>query len=290
MHSIVSELWDEWSSFPPGDEETASWETAGLVAGLGGKSHDDGENCRLSSSRLWCLRRLTTLWKNSRWNRRLNIAGCMRVPASMKGRVELVVPREVCDEIGLLTGREGWDWLRGVWGSCGALYVPKSGYYLVLRIGRPDIAERVGQIMQKSRISWGERTVHGKREMILRDQQEIVTFLSKIGLTGVSLRMEDKAILRAMRDRANRMRNCDTANIKKALKTSEEQMKLALELRCSGILPTLPAHFRTLAETRLENPEATLSDLGALLSPPVTKSTVKYRWKRLSEYVNTTDE
>jgi DNA-binding protein WhiA len=115
----------------------------------------------------------------------------------------------------------------------------------------------------------------------LRNQQSIVTFLSKIGLTGVSLSMEDKAVLRAVRNQANRESNCDTANIKKSLKTAEEQMQLALELRRDGLVASLPERFRELVELRLEHPDATLTELGQLLNPPVTKSTVKYRWSRL---------
>jgi DNA-binding protein WhiA len=134
---------------------------------------------------------------------------------------------------------------------------------------------------------------HGKREFILRDQQGIVTFLSKMGLTGISLILEDKAILRTMRDQANRMRNCDTANIKKALKAAEEQTALAHTLLQSGLLSTLPpcfqSCFQSLIEARLEHPEESLAELGKRLSPPVTKSTVKYRWKRLLELLERSD-
>jgi DNA-binding protein WhiA len=138
-------------------------------------------------------------------------------------------------------------------------------------------------MLHKSRVSWRERPVHGKHEIILRDQEGIVSFLSKIGLANVSLRMEDKAILRSMRDQANRMRNCDTANIRKTLSAAEEQRELALKLLNKGLLATLPLPLKALVEARLEHPEESLSDLGSRLSPPVTKSTVKYRWRRLYE-------
>jgi DNA-binding protein WhiA len=138
-------------------------------------------------------------------------------------------------------------------------------------------------MLHRSRISWSERLVHEKREVILRDQGGIVSFLSKVGLSNVSLRVEDKAILRAMRDQANRMRNCDTANIKKTLSAADEQRELALKLIDKGLLAALPLPLKALVEARLEHPEESLSDLGGRLSPPVTKSTVKYRWKRLYE-------
>jgi DNA-binding protein WhiA len=231
---------------------------------------------------LWALRRLLKLWKNSQWKDTLNLAAYMRVPPDMKGRVELTLPQELYERAASAE-RESWDWVRGLWGGCGALYSPKSGYYLVMRTGAETALNRVKRMLQRSRVLWSERPVHGKYEIIMRDQEGIVSFLSKIGLINISLRVEDKAILRAMRDQANRMSNCDTANIKKTLSAAEEQRDLAMKLLNKGLLTTLPPPLRTLVEARLEHPEESLSDLGNRLSPPVTKSTVKYRWKRLYE-------
>jgi hypothetical protein len=290
VRSVVADLWDEWSSFPAEDEEASSQETAGLIAGLRfreKKETPEGEGRIVSggSARLWVLHRLLKLWKASRWVRELNLAACVRVPPEMKGRVGLDLPLNLYEEISAVTGRETWDWVRGVWGSCGALYAPRAGYYLVIRAAG-ESARRLAQILRRARISHSSRASRNAQEIILRNQQNIVTFLSKLGLTGVSLSMEDKAILRAVRSQANRESNCDTANIKKSLKAAEEQMELALALRRDGRLEALPERFRELAELRLQHPDATLSDLGQLLSPSVTKSTVKYRWGRLVEIVS----
>jgi DNA-binding protein WhiA len=295
----VEELWDEWSSFPIASEEAASAEAAGIIAGLrpgklrpgslrSGKAAGAKNFCDFGSSRLWVLHRLLRLWKNSRWAERLNLAGRMLVPESMKGRVRITLPKELHEEITQFAP-PGWEWVRGVWGSCGSLYMPKSGYYLVLRSTEENVIVRVGKILQKARIPRTERMLRGAWVIILRDQEEIVTFLSKIGLTGISLSVEDKAILRSMRDRANRMRNCDTANIRKSLRTAEEQMKLALKLQSDNLLDTLSPSFRSLVEARLKHPEASLSELGSALSPSVTKSTIKYRWKRLCEFMGEPD-
>jgi DNA-binding protein WhiA len=204
----------------------------------------------------------------------------------MKGRVGLDLPLSLYEEIVAVTGRETWDWVRGAWGSCGALYAPRAGYYLVMRAPGENAARRLVQLLRRSHVPHSSRAGRGARELILRNQQSIVTFLSKIGLTGVSLSMEDKAVFRAVRNQANRESNCDTANIKKSLKAAEEQIKLALTLQREGLIASLPERFRELVELRLQRPDATLSDLGKLLSPPVTKSTVKYRWSRLPKILN----
>jgi len=289
MRSAVAELWDEWAALPQGDEETDSSELAGLMAALPfKKSKEKSERAFLSTSRLWALRRLTKLWKNSWWKQDWNVASSLSVPLSMKGRVELSIPQDLYDAVAAHTGNsevDRWAWLRGVWGGCGSLYVPKTGYYLVIRACSAAMSRRAVQVLSKAGIYPSER-VYGKHELIVRAQQDIVDFLSKIGLSDISLHVEDKAILRAMRDQANKMRNCDTANINKSLKAAEEQSELAAELFRNGMVKTLPQNLRVLVEARLEYPVDSLSDLGRHLSPPVTKSTVKYRWERLRKFVD----
>jgi len=122
--------------------------------------------------------------------------------------------------------------------------------------------------------------------MCLRDQESIVTFLCNLGLPSSSLKLEDRVIMRSMTGQANRVRNCDTANIRRAVRVAEEQTRLASQASREGLLPLLPPALRQLAEARLANPEASLSELGEKLIPPIQKSTVKYRWARLSDYVS----
>ena len=277
-------FWDEWTSLPQEDEETSSSELAGLVAALPFKKRNSNF-VSLGTSRLWALRRMAKLWKNSMWKLEWNVASSLSVPLSKKGRVDLSMPRDLYDTVAAYVGNDRWVWVRGVWGGCGSLYVPKAGYYLVIRTRAETVARRVAQILRKAGISQSER-VYGKHELIVRNQQDIVTFLNKIGLTDISLRVEDKAILRSMRDQANKMRNCDTANINKALKAAEEQSDLAASLFRNGFVETLPQNLRVLVEARMEHPEESLSELGRRLSPPVTKSTVKYRWARLQKLIN----
>ena len=285
MNSIMAELWDEWTSLPQENEETDSSELAGLVAALPFKKKKGAEMAFLGTHRLWALRRLTKLWKNSRWKLEWNVASSLSVPPKMKGRVELSLPPDLYDAVAAYAGNDRWAWIRGVWGGCGSLYVPKAGYYLVIRARMETVARRVAQVLRRAGVSHSER-IYGKYELIIRDQQDIMAFLNKIGLTGISLRVEDKAILRAMRDQANRIRNCDTANINKALKAAEEQSELAVKLFRNDLVETLPQNLRVLVEARLEHPEESLSELGRRLSPPVTKSTVKYRWGRVQKFIS----
>ncbi len=294
MNSLAEELWDEWVIHPVEDPLQVEAECAGLLSGLAsGRGRDP---LQIGTSRLWAVRRLFRLWRRTSWAGRWSLAEALAVPQDMKGCVRIRLP----DDLPAMLESYGaelleaaspttlhWSWLRGFWGGCGGLYVPRSGYYLVLRVSSPSAAAILKGLLPRTHIVWQRRLLHGTHEMILRDQQKIVTFLSRLGLTGISLRLEDMAIMRSMRDRANRIRNCDTANIKRTLKVAEEQTALALRIRDAGLVERLPPALRQLVEARLGNPEASLAELGEGLSPPITKSTVKYRWQRLSGYVGT---
>ncbi len=86
-----------------------------------------------------------------------------------------------------------------------------------------------------------------------------------------------------MRDRANRLVNCDASNIRKTLEAAEWQLEIAKVFQNEKVWATLPEPLKELIETRMQYPSATLTELGQLLSKPVSKSTVKYRWQKLKE-------
>ena len=86
-----------------------------------------------------------------------------------------------------------------------------------------------------------------------------------------------------MRNRANKLVNCDSANINKSLAVAQNQLQTIKKLETQGLVETLPEHLKELVFLRKENPSATLGELGQFLSRPITKSTVKYRWRKLEE-------
>lgn len=292
MHSLVEGLWDEWGACSVEGVPLLEAECAGLLTGL---LPMRGDPLALGTSRLWIARRLLRLWRRTSWFDEWNIAEDLSIPTERHGgKVRIRIPDAFRERLLAMAAdlaaapslaEEHWAWLRGLWGNCGGLYLPRAGYYLVLRVALPATAEALGKMLDRTRIPWKTRIFRGASEMILRDQESIVTFLCNLGLSAVSLRLEDKAIVRSMRDQANRVSNCDTANIRRALRVAEEQTRLAQEIVREGLLHDLPPVMRSLVEARLDNPEASLAELGEKLSPTLTKSTVKYHWNRLQDYV-----
>ena len=173
--------------------------------------------------------------------------------------------------------KEIWFFLKGLWGSSGSLYFPKNGYYLSLSTKVPD------SILQSTKLSW---TTH-KNALTLRNHDDITTFLYNVGLKESALEFEEMAIIRAARNRANLVSNYDTANIARSVRASSQQLKLAEKIISQGKLSNLPDKLREILELRLNYPSETLEGLGEKAQPPVSKSTVKYRWKRLERLMLT---
>ena len=277
--------WDEWFSMPR-DVKGAAFELAGLLSGL--SKQNCGDEIILSSSRIWAFRRAILLCKHIN-PKTINLAQCIEIPPNYKGKIKLTLNEDVFTRLvsvnPLLSKRKSWHWLRGLYGSSGNIFSPKSGYYLVLRIREEDVADKTGLLLELGKCNFSRRFINGANELMIRKQENIVHFLSGIGMNGLTLKIEDTAIFRAMKDIANKIVNCDSANISKSLKVAEEQVAAAKKIQTMKVYEKLPKRFKELIEVRLENPEATLSEIGSFLNPPVSKSTVKYRWDRLLDLV-----
>ena len=279
-------VWDEWFSLPI-DAKGAAFELAGLLLGFSKRSCGDVKI--LSGSRVWAFKRAILLCKQINTDKTVNLAQCMEIPSNYKGKIKLTLHDDIFEDLTsaapFASRRKGWYWLRGLYGACGNIFSPKSGYHLVLRIQDNNVANKAGMLLDFEKCDYSRRSYNGANELMIRKQENVVYFLSGIGMNKLTLKFEDMAILRAMRDRANRLVNCDSANISKSLRVAEELVVFAKGIKSMQVYEKLPDNLKELIDVRLENPEATLSEIGCLLTPSVSKSTVKYRWDRLLSYV-----
>lgn len=93
-----------------------------------------------------------------------------------------------------------------------------------------------------------------------------------------------------MRNSVNRKVNCETANISKTVNAAVKQLEDIVFIRDKAGLDSLPDNLREIALLRLENPDAPLKELGTFLDPPVGKSGVNHRLRRISEIAETLRE
>lgn len=295
MEKLKTIMWDEWTSVQNDHPHGASVEIGGSLAALPSKV--EGSFLNLFSSRLFLFRRIKNLWEGSEWGQCGDFSSHLVIPVEMKGRVSLRFEKRsagtLLQEFGGTprTIADSWNWIRGVFGSCGSLFLPRTGYYMVFRLQATpagSLEKNVTRVLKTNRIPFRCRWRYGFRETVIRDQSAIVGMLSNMRLFRTSLILEEKAMLRSMRDRANKIVNCDSSNIRRTLETAERQIRVAKVLLENGSITSLPCALQDVISARIENPTATLKELGQHLSRPVSKSTIEYRWRKIEQLAKKT--
>ncbi|AMB99438.1 sporulation regulator WhiA [Aerococcus urinaehominis] len=118
----------------------------------------------------------------------------------------------------------------------------------------------------------------------LKEAEKISEFLTLVGATNAMLHFEDIRIWRDMTNSVNRLMNCDNANLNKTVNAASQQLENIRYLDERIGLGELPDKLQEVAQVRLENPDASLKELGQLLpSGQVSKSGVNHRLRRINQ-------
>jgi DNA-binding protein WhiA len=117
----------------------------------------------------------------------------------------------------------------------------------------------------------------------IKEGEQISTVLGLMGANRGVLDFENVRVMKDMRNAVNRKVNCETANISKTVNAAVRQLEDIRFIDEAVGLDTLSSNLQEIAQVRLENPDTPLKDLGNLLDPPVGKSGVNHRLRRISE-------
>ena len=120
--------------------------------------------------------------------------------------------------------------------------------------------------------------------MYMKEGAAISDFLNIIGAHVSLMEFENIRILKEMRNSINRKVNCETANIRKTVSAASRQASDIQYIRDTVGFGNLSENLAQIARVRLDNPEVSLKELGEMLDPPIGKSGVNHRLRKLSEY------
>ena len=120
----------------------------------------------------------------------------------------------------------------------------------------------------------------------MKDGEEISNFLALIGASSAVLKFEEIRVIRDTKNKVNRLVNCETANLNKTISASVKQIEDIKKMQQTDKFNKMPEDLKEIAELRLKNPDATLEELGQMLTKPIGKSTVNHRFKKISEIAN----
>ena len=173
--------------------------------------------------------------------------------------------------------------IRGAFLAAGSMSDPKKAYHFEIVCAAEPMAEQIRELM--SSFSMDAKIVQRKKSYVvyLKEGSQIVDILNIMEAHVSLMELENVRILKEMRNTVNRKVNCETANLNKTVSAAVKQLEDITYLRDTIGLEKLSEGLEEVALARLSHPDASLKELGALLSPPVGKSGVNHRLRKLGD-------
>ena len=174
-------------------------------------------------------------------------------------------------------------YLRGAFIARGSINNPEtSSYHMEIFNLDSEHNHLLCTLMNEFQLRARELQRRNGNIVYLKEAEKITDFLGIIGANNALFKFEDVRIVRDMRNSVNRIVNCETANLNKTINASVRQVEGIKYIADTAGLDVLPEKLREIAEIRLNNPEATLKEIGELLpSYQLSKSGVNHRLKKI---------
>lgn len=173
--------------------------------------------------------------------------------------------------------------IRGAFLAAGSISAPEKFYHFEIVCGTEKKAVQLQNIIQYFDID--AKIVERKKHFVvyIKEGAGIVDILNVMEAHIALMNLENVRILKEMRNSVNRQVNCETANLKKTVSAAVKQIEDIKFIRDKAGLAILSAGLEEIARLRLDNPEASLKELGEMLTPAVGKSGVNHRLRKISE-------
>ena len=179
--------------------------------------------------------------------------------------------------------RERRAYLRESFLSAGSVSDPMKSYHFEIVCRERGHADTVQYLLNSYGLDAKIADRKGSFVVYLKEGDQISDALALMGAKGAVMSFQNARVARDVRGSINRRVNCETANIKKTVSAAVSQIEDIRLIEEKRGLSSLPKNLREIAELRLEYPDTSLADLGGLLDPPVGKSGVNHRLRRIGD-------
>ncbi len=232
-------------------------------------------------------------------------------PLQKKGHIyELLVgvednAEQILRETGILRVREGCNYfpddistelvktkccrrayLRGAFLGAGTISDPEKSYHLELICN----SEALGNDFRRLINGFGFKSKTAQRRnshiVYLKEGEQISDFLALLGAHNHVMEFENVRIVKELRNKTNRIVNCENANLDKTIESAARQLHEIRLIKDKKGLDSLPPKLREAATLRLENPEASLLELAEMTDPPLKKSGINHRFQKIADIAN----
>ncbi|MDO5016056.1 MAG: DNA-binding protein WhiA [Eubacteriales bacterium] len=174
--------------------------------------------------------------------------------------------------------------------ACGSLASPQDAYHLEFALQRQLALDFFDQLFQHFELDFSSLRHQGYFVLYVKDGGSISDFLLLAQAHQAMLAFENLRVEKDMFNRVNRVVNCDQANAQRVANSSAKQRRSIQVIMDYQQFDRLPVELQEVALLRMENPELSLAELGQKLSPPLGKSGVNHRLKRIEEFASDLSE
>ena len=175
-------------------------------------------------------------------------------------------------------------YLRGIFLSCGNITDPTAYYHLDMVLSEDDMAETIGYFLEEFNLPHMHTARKGMPVLYYKESEAIEDFLTTIGAQKASFAVMNAKLFKSISNNANRVTNCEIANVGKTAKAAAAQYEAIRDMIEHDRLRLLPVELQQTAHLRYENPELPLKDLAVLHNPPLTKSGLNHRLQKIVDF------
>ncbi|MGN0622211.1 MAG: DNA-binding protein WhiA [Porcipelethomonas sp.] len=174
------------------------------------------------------------------------------------------------------------SFLAGAFFVCGSISDPYKEYHLEFVVPDKLLADNLHSLLMNLGLEAGKTERKNNFVLYIKDSENIEDFLTFIGARQSTIDLMNIKIYKDVRNKANRIANCDAANIDKVVSASQKQIDDINVIKLGGYFDSLSPVLKETAALRLENPEYSLSEIGELMEKPIGRSGVVKRFQRIA--------
>ena len=188
------------------------------------------------------------------------------------------IPRKIVD-----SSEEAYAYVRGAFLGSGSINDPEKNYHMEIVTNNEDYAYELSDLINS--MGFTSKIVLRKNYHVvyLKESEQISDLLAMIGAHKAMFKLQNIKIVKDMRNKVNRIVNCETANLSKTVDAAVKQVENILIIQKTIGISKLPENLQELALLRLENEDISLKELGEKMHPPLGKSGVNHRFKKIEK-------
>ena len=175
-------------------------------------------------------------------------------------------------------------YLRGAFLVCGAVTDPEHDYHLEFSVPQYNLSRDIATLLREWDFPAKTATRGGSYVVYIKESERIEDCLTFLGATKASLELMGVKMVKSIRNDTNRRLNFESANMDKTVQAAVAQMNALTRIESTCGLSALPEELQEVARLRMDNPDLSLRDFGALMAPSLSRSGVNHRLQRILRF------